>query len=291
LTISKPHVSDLPEAAPGKSIGGGTQMSNDQDLYQEDKKNPEIDSDSESNSQALGSDEIIELTDMVSEGRDPLESDADAPLLLDEERLDHHRDELIDDAASDDIVPLSEVSEKAEEMKDPVPEDPFSALESSDFKFEDASTFGAVDTETSPEPSQEGLDDVLADLETESSTFEKPEDILADLENDEPEDQETPMEQPDELLSGYESLNDAEKPEDVLASLEEKHKDDEKPVEIAETHDIPGISEEKMKELLAEVIQETVDRAVRETVSEVTEKVIREAIESLKQSIASSEDG
>ena len=264
-------------------------MSNDQDLYQERKKSLEINSDPESNFGTLGSDEIIELTDVVSEGIDPLESDADAPLLLDEEKPDHHPAELTDDVVFEDMDPLSEVSEKTEEMIDPNSEDPFSELESSDFKFENSPAFGAVDTEALPESSHERLDDVLADLQTEASALEKPEDILADLEKDEPEHPETSMEQPDEFLSGYESLNEAEKPEDVPAFPEEKDKDHEKPEELADTHDIPGISEEKMKALLTEVIQETVDRAVRETVSEVAEKVIREAIEGLKQSIASAE--
>jgi hypothetical protein len=266
-------------------------MSNDHDLYQEGIKSPKINSDPESNFDSPSSDEIIELTDVVSEGRDPLESDAGEPLLLDEEKPDHHPAELTDDVAFEGMDPLSEVSEKTEKMNDPISEDPFSALESSDFKFENSTAFEAVDTEAFPEPSHENLDDVLAGLQTEASALEKPEDILADLEKDEPEDQEPSMEQPDELLSGYESLDEPEKPEDVPAGLEEKDKDDEAPVEIAVNNEIPGISEEKMKALLTEVIQETVDRAVRETVSEVAEKVIREAIESLKQSIASSEDG
>jgi len=74
----------------------------------------------------------------------------------------------------------------------------------------------------------------------------------------------------------------------VPAGLDGNDEADEKPEETAATHDIPGISEERMKELLTEVIQETVDKAVRETVSEVAEKVIQEAIDALKQSIASS---
>jgi len=263
-------------------------MSNEQDLYPEDKKSPKIIPEPESDSNALASDEIIELTDVVSEGRDPLESDAEALLLLDDEdKPDHHQAELTDDVAFEGMDPLSGILEKTEEMKDPASEDPFSALESSEFKFENSPAFEADDTEAFPEPSEDRLDDFLAGLETETSALEKPEDILAALEKDEPEDQEISMEQPDELLSGYESLDETEKPEDVLACLEEK--DDEAPAEIANTQHIPGISEEKMKELLTEVIQETVDRAVRETVSEVAEKVIREAIESLKQSIASSE--
>ncbi len=265
-------------------------MNNDQDLYQEGIKTPKINSDLESNFDSLGSDGIIELTDVVSEGRDPLESDAGEPLLLDEEKPDPHPVELTDDVAFEGMDPLSEVSEKTEGMNDPISEDPFSALESSDFKFENSTAFGTVDTEAFPEPSHERLDDVLADLQTEASALEKPEDILADLEKDEPEDQETSMEQPDEFLSGYESPDEAEKPKDVPTFPEEKHKDYEKPEELADTHDIPGISEEKIKALLTEIIQETVDRAIRETVSEVAEKVIREAIEGLKQSIASSEE-
>jgi hypothetical protein len=254
-------------------------MSKEQDQYQDDKMNPDPEP---------GSDEIIELTDVVSEGT-PIEPDADAPLLLDEEKPDPHRTKLTDDADFSGIDLLPEDREKTEDTKDPVSEDPFSALESSDFKFENSPDYETVVTETSPDPSHDRLDDFLADLETETSTLEKPEDILADLEKDEPENQETSTEQPDEFLSDYDSLDEDEKPEDVLACLEEKDKDGAKPVHAA-THDIPGISEEKMKALLTEVIQETVDKAVRETVSEVAEKVIREAIEGLKQSIASSED-
>lgn len=170
-------------------------MSNDQDLFQEGKKDPTVDSHPGSDPDEFGSDEIIELTDVVREGKDPFESDTDAPLLLDEEKAD--------------------------------------------FKFED------------------------------SSAFEKPEDILADLEKDELEPEEPQIEQTEAFPSGYEGLDE----------------DDE----AAVTHDIPGISEERMKELLTEVIQETVDKAVRETVSDVTEKVIQEAIDTLKQSIASSD--
>ncbi|OQY50971.1 MAG: hypothetical protein B6240_00570 [Desulfobacteraceae bacterium 4572_87] len=265
-------------------------MSNEQDQYPDGKIGPKINLDPEPDS-----DGIIELTDVVSEGSAPLEPNAEAPLLLDEEKPDDHQAELTDDAAFGDVDSLSGDLEKAEDIMDPVSEDPFSALESSDFKFENSPAFEAADTESFPEPSEEHLDDFLVDLETETSEFEKPEDILADLEKDEPENQEISMEQPDEFLAAYESLDadesldKDEKPEDVLACLEEKDKEVEKPVHAA-TPDIPGISEERMKALLTEVIQETVDKAVRETVSEVAEKVIREAIEGLKQSIASSEN-
>jgi len=189
-----------------KFISEGTQMSNDQDLFQEGKKDPTVDSNSGSGPDEFGSDEIIELTDVVSEGKDPFESDTDAPLLFDEVK--------------------------------------------SDFKFED------------------------------SSAFEKPEDILADLEKDEYK--------AEEFHSVYEGPDEDEKPIDIPADLDGDDEADEKPGSGI-THDIPGISEEKMKELLTEVIQETVDKAVRETVSEVAEKVIREAIDALKQSIASSD--
>lgn len=264
-------------------------MSNDKDLYPEGEKTPDTQQDPESHSQAPGSDEIIELTDVVEEGTDPLESEASDPPLLDQEAPDHHRTEPAHDAASGGIDPLPGVSEKTEEIKDPVSKEPFSALESSDFKFENSPSFGATDTEASPEPSNERLDDVLADMETDASGFDEPEDILADLEKDEPEVQKTPVEQQDEFLSGREEPDETQKPEDVLAFLEGKDAARETPEEITETPEIPGISEDRMKILLTEVIQETVERAVRETVSDVAEKVIREAIETLKESIAISE--
>ena len=273
-------------------------MSNEQDLSQEGKKIPEIDLNSEPDSHETGSDEIIELTDVVSEGTDPMQPDTDAPLLLDEEKPDLPRDEPAENVSAGDAGGtnfLSSWPETSEEIESAPPEDDFSALESSDFKFENDSAFETTPAEPFPEQSEERLDDVLADLEEEVSSFEKPEDILASLEKDESEDPGTPLDQPDEFLPAYEkpgkdeeSVED-EKPLDALAALDEEDRVDETPDAISQTQDIPGISEEKMKKLLTEVIQETVDKAVRETVSEVTEKVIREAIETLKQSIASSE--
>jgi len=306
-----------------KSISGGTQMSNDQDLSHpavvatlaesaEGKKAPTVDSNPKSDPVEPGSDEIIELTDVVGEGKDPFESSADAPLLLDEEEPDHDQIKLPEELTAEGLEPPSFAAEKTDpavvasdtlaesaEMKEAFPGDDFSPLESSDFKFENSSAFEAADTELFPAQSQENLDDVLAGLEKDAYAFEKPEDILADLEKEEPESEEPQIEQAEEFPSGYEEPGENEKPIDVLAGLDGNDEADpavvatlaesaEKP-ESAVTHDIPGISEEKMKELLTEVIQETVDKAVRETVAEVAEKVIREAIDALKQSIASSE--
>ena len=264
-------------------------MSNEQDLSQEGKKIPEIDLNSEPDSHATGSDEIIELTDVVREGTDPMQPDTDAPLLLDEEKPDLPQDEPAESVSAGGTNFLSSWPEKSEEIEGAPPENDFSTLESSDFKFENNSAFETTPAEPFPEQSEERLDDVLADLEEEVSSFEKPEDILASLEKDEPEDPGTPFEQPDEFLPDYEESVEDEKPVDALAALDGEDRVDETPDAISRTLDIPGISEEKMKELLTEVIQETVDKAVRETVSEVTEKVIREAIDTLKQSIASSE--
>ncbi len=290
-------------------------MSNDLDLSQEGTKAPTFNSNPGSDPNEPGSDEIIELTDVVGEGKDPFGSDADAPLLLDEEEPDHDPIKLPEDMTTEGLEPPSFVAEKTDpavvasatltesaEIEEAFPGDDFSPLESSDFKFENSSAFEAADTEPFPAQSQENLDNVLAGLEKDASAFEKPEDILADLEKDEPEAEEPQIEQAEEFPSGYEEPDEDEKPIDVLAdpavvasaTLAEPAPDgtdeaDEKPEETAVTHDIPGISEERMKELLTEVIQETVDKAVRETVSEVAEKVIQEAIDALKQSIASSD--
>ncbi len=290
LTISTSHVIDsakidLVKSIPAdvatlaESASGGTQMSNDQDHSQEGQKDPTVDSIPGSDPDELGSDEIIELTDVVGEGKDPLGSDADAPRLLDEEEPDYDPIKHPEDITAEGLEPLSFSAEKTEsaEMEEAFPGDDFSAMESSDFKFESSSAFEAADTEPFPEQSQENLDDVLAGLEKDASAFEKPENILADLEKDEPDAEEHQIEQAEEFSSGYEEPDEGEKPMDVLADP------------AVATHDIPGISEEKMRELLTEIIQETVDKAVRETVSEVAEKVIQEAIDALKQSIASSE--
>jgi len=256
-------------------------MSNDQDSYQEGKKIPMVDPKPESGLQELGSDDIIELTDVVSESKDSFESDADAPLLLDEEKPDASEPQSTEDVSDWDMDSPSAVSEPPEEEKEVLPENDFSAMESSDFKFEDTSAFEAVDTEPLPEQSRENLDHVLAGLENEAAAFEKPEDILAELEKDDSD--------AEALLSGYDEPGEDEKPSDMLTDMDEDEKEDEKPDEAVPAPEFPGISEEKMKALLTEVVQETVDRAVRETVAEVAEKVILEAIDALKKSIASSE--
>ena len=219
-------------------------MSNYQDLLQNEKKAPSLPSNLQSGSDTEEPDEIIELTDVIREGKGLRESDDDD-----------------------------------------------SSVESSDFEFDDTLAFEAPDTDQFSEPTQKHMNEVLAGLEREVSGLEKPEDILADLESDK-----------------FESEAYTTESDEALA-FDGVHPEDEKPEETAATHDIQGVSEEKMKALLAEVIRdtvdetvrntvlevtekvlrETVDRAVRETVSEIAEKVIREAIDTLKNSIASSE--
>jgi hypothetical protein len=248
-------------------------MSNDQDLLQEEKKASSLASDLQSGSDTNESDEIIELTDVIRKGKDLGESDMDAPLLLDEEESDLEKGQFIKKAEyAENFGTASKASDEMEEIEESFQEDDYSSIESSDFKFDDALAFEAPDTDPFSEPSQKHIDDVLAGLEKEVSVLEKPEDILADFENDDFEP-------------------------------------DEKPEKTTADHDIRGFSEDKMKALLSEIIQdtvdktvrktvsevteevlhETVDRAVRETVSEVAEKVIREAIDTLKNSIASSQ--
>ncbi|MCG6880013.1 MAG: hypothetical protein LJE96_12815 [Deltaproteobacteria bacterium] len=247
-------------------------MSNDQNLLKEEKKAPSPASDLQWGSDTNESDEIIELTDVIRKGKDPSESYMDAPLMPDEEAPDLEQGQFTEKGGSENIEAASKASDEMEEIEEPFQEDDYSSIESSDFKFDDALPFEAPDTEQFPEPSQKHIDDVLAGLENEVSDLEKPEDILADFENDDFEP-------------------------------------DEGPEKTTAAHDIQGLSEERMKALLAEIIQdtvdktvrktvsevtekvlqETVDKAVRETVSEVAEKVIREAIDALKNSIASSE--
>jgi hypothetical protein len=50
-----------------------------------------------------------------------------------------------------------------------------------------------------------------------------------------------------------------------------------------------GISEERMEEIITNVVREVVERVARETMADVAERMIGEAIEALKQSIDSSE--
>ena len=92
---------------------GGTQMSNDQDLFGEVSKTSTMESNPESDSEASDLDDILELTDVVREGKDPLELDADAPLLLDEEKLDLQEVAIAEDSGDEDIPSM--VPEEAED--------------------------------------------------------------------------------------------------------------------------------------------------------------------------------
>ena len=189
----------------------------------------------------------------------------------------------------DEIIELTDVIREGNDPRES--DDDYSSVESSDFEFDDTLAFEAPDTEQFSEPPQKHIDDVLAGLEKEVTDLESPEDILADLENDKFESEASITESDGALI------------------LDDGQPEDEEPGETTVDYDFQGFSEERMKGLLTEIIQdtvdksvrntvsevtekvlrETVDRAVRETVSEVAEKVIEEAIDTLKNSIASSE--
>ena len=243
----------------------GIQMNANQDLFNDIEKVVPAHTDQGSNPDAPAMDEIIDLIDVVQEAEMAPDPGDGETLYLGPEEPDDFLVKVTGDDIPEEPTPQS-VAEK--EPDDPPEEDAFSALESPDFQFENSPAFEEDDAKPFSEPPHEDLDDVLAGLEKEGTEAESPEDILAN----------------------FEEMDEAEKPDDVPAGLEEKDEIDEKPEERAESLCIPGISEEKMKEILTEVIQDTVDKAIRETVSEVAEKVILEAIEGLKQSIESSRE-
>ena len=228
-------------------------------------------------------DDIIELTDVIQEGETATES-SDVPMFLDSEEPDDVPVKITENATPAEATLQSVPVEELNDFPEMDSEDAFSALESSDFEFETAPEFEEDDDKPFPELPHEDLDHVLAGIEKEET--ERPEDLPAGI-----EEEETNAEKAEDILAGFAEIDEDEKPDDVLACLEGKETKDEKPADSAFNPDIPGIpgiSEEKMKELLTGIIQETVDKAIRETVSEVAEKVIREAIASLKQSIESS---
>ncbi len=226
-------------------------------------------------------DDIIELTDVIQEGKTTTEP-SDAPMLLDSEKPDDLPVKITENTAPAETTAQSSPVEELDDFPEIDSEDAFSALESSDFQFESEPELEEDDEKPFPEPHHEDLDDVLAGLEEEGTNAEKPENILTEIEEDVISD-----ESAEDILAGLTEMDETETPHDVLACLEGKDGKDEIPVDSTVNHDIPGISEEKIKELLTGIIQETVNKAIRETVSEVAEKVIREAIASLKQSIES----
>ncbi len=280
-------------------------MSNDQDQHQEKKSDPSRDWNQGSDTQA--SEDIIELTDVVREGKPPQGSDMEEPILLDDEKVDFKEIPFTEANAPETIDSPSPLSEAPGEETTSPEEDEFSPLESSDFKFDSAPTFEAPDTEPLREPSQQQLDDVLAGIEKEAADLEKPEDILAEFDKDRLEPEAPSVEA--EQAFQYDDVEPSQSFASGEDEVDETVLADEEPEVASATQDMQGISEEKMKALMTEVIQgtvletvretvseatekvlhETVDRAVRETVSEVAEKVILEAMDALKKSIASSE--
>jgi histone H3/H4 len=255
-------------------------MGDDQDLFEESKKSLTVEPNSETES-----DDILELTDVVREGKDPLQLDADAPLLLDEEKPDPHQEDVTQDAATEDL--FSEMSKKPDiesGIDEPASENDLSPLESSDFKFEDTTPLDvdAEEAEPFPEQSQTQLEDVLAGIEQQTE-FEKPEDILAELEKETPESETPELEQAEDFPSGYEEPDESEKPLDVDTPFVEKEAEIEETEEVAATHEVPGMSAEEMKTVLTEITHEALEPAVRETVSEVTEKIIPETVEKAVQ--------
>ncbi len=225
--------------------------------------------------------DIIELTDVIQEGETTTEP-SDAPMFLDSEEPDDFPVKTTENATPAETTVQSLPVEEVDDFPEMDSEDAFSALESSDFEFETAPEFEEDDAKPFSEPLPEDLDHVLAGIEKEETETERHEDLPAGIE------EETGAERAEDILAGFIEIDEDEKPHDVLTCLEGKEAKDEKPTDSAVNHDIPGISEEKMKELLTGIIQETVNKAIRETVSEAAEKVIREAIASLKQSIESS---
>jgi hypothetical protein len=59
--------------------------------------------------------------------------------------------------------------------------------------------------------------------------------------------------------------------------------------EIFQTQTLAGISEERLEEIITNVVRDVVERVARETMAEVAERMISEAIETLKQSLEASE--
>ena len=241
-------------------------MNANKDLFDdiEETEQASMDNDFHLNTDKM--DDILELTDVVLEGEMASQSSEDSVFLAPEE-LDDILIKVGENGMPVEKPIESAPEEELEELPEADPEDTPSALESSDFQFEDSQPPEEDHTDLFPETPQENWDDVLSGLEEKGTEAEKPE---------------------ENLPAGLEKAAEIERPDDVLARLGGQNETDEKPEESSVSHDIPGISEEKLKEMLTEIIQETVDKAIRETFSEVAEKVIREAIEGLKEIIDSS---
>lgn len=122
--------------------------------------------------------------------------------------------------------------------------------------------------------------------EEEGFVAEKPSEMLAGegeelgagAEEEEEEEEEAGMFEED--LS---SLPEEPAETEVLPGLEREAAPGE--TDVFERGTLAGISEERIEEIITNVVKEVVERVARETMAEVAEKMIGEAIETLKQSL------
>jgi hypothetical protein len=232
-------------------------------------------------------------------------TEADLEGLLEEDdslTLDFSRDEDLESKAKpeDEITDadlqalLSETGEQdiEEEVSEPEPLD-ISDEEDEELELEPADETQALDLEPSEEeePAElEPADETQAldfkAAEAEGFIAEEPTVIL----EREAEELGAAAERAEiEAALPSEDFPEPEEPAESegLPGIEEKAALGE--TEIFQTQTLAGISEERLEEIITNVVRDVVERVARETMAEVAERMISEAIETLKQSLEASE--
>ncbi|MBW2341960.1 MAG: hypothetical protein JRF50_16710 [Deltaproteobacteria bacterium] len=241
----------------------------DEDLLGEDEEKQEAEPKNE--------EEIIELADVVAEGKKPeaVEGEIEGleELILEEEEGEEKQAPLSEGEEEADFaeeIELTEVVDEAAADAGRVPDHPSGKVEEIG---EDT-----VLMERMEGALEEGPEEPFIDLEEEIKLDEGLEELVSEDEAQGLEEAfaEETGEGP-EIKEPAEEILTGKPPVEGMIELEE---------ELAQEGALP-ISEERIEALLAKVVGDVLERVARNVIPEVAEKIIREEIDVLKKSLMS----
>lgn len=239
----------------------------DEDLLADEEEGKDLDSESE--------EEVIELSDLVAEGKEPESMEGEIEgleeLILEEEAVEEGP-VVSEEAEEDELAEPIELKDIVEEPAGEVggaPDHP--SLQEQEAGEE------TVLMEKMAGAREEESDEAFLELEKEIKLDEGLEELGAELEEEEPGE-------PFWEETGEKEAGAAEGAEGILTGVPPVEGMVEGREEAVEAAALP-ISEEKMEALLTRVVGNVVERVARKVIPEVAERIIREEIDVLKKSI------
>ena len=246
-------------------------MKNDEDFFEEGKKNeedlldfafdelPEEDAEKASGDSASEG-KIIELVDIV----DDSEFDEIARLLDEEEPTGDKKE--IEEAES--YFTLDEIGESEEGVSQSLESDLSSTLETLESSNNDDIDFELLESDLRSELGAESLERTTFDLEDLAES----EEFIEEPERQGPDTQQEAL------------------PADLIDVADIPQEELESDALSLTTEEVIGILEERIEAIITRVVQDVVERVARETMTTVAEKMIKEAIAALTQSLESPQD-